>query len=364
MSFKCVRSIVFAFAITGITVAQDAVQPRTAKEFQAAHRELNGLSQADHEQQTRALFRKAIVLVEENPESKQSEEMLHWILKHSGKTTPEVESAAKYLSSHHATSAHSIRMLLSFAQRPAKWTPELFESFSTASKSSNEFWIVEVTKALHDKSLLEVADEIQATKNEDEFEPRLGEKLVSQLAKASLTDLETKLAQSLSSVADKHGKRRIGGPTVRQFVDGMLYSVRHLRLGKSVDSLKGVSPNGKEISLSNHQGKVALIDFWATWCAPCIGELPELKKANERYDHTRFTLIGVSADRDAKQLQTVMARHGVDWPIIHDKSGRLQTKWQALSLPYYYVLDDDHVVRYRGTDQRLALQAVERLAAK
>ncbi|MCA9140389.1 MAG: TlpA family protein disulfide reductase [Planctomycetales bacterium] len=306
-------------------------------------------------------LQQAIVAVEVAPEARQSEEILHWILKQPGKSTPQSESAAQLLISHHTNSARSLRALLTFAQRPAKWTPAIFEAFSKANKTSKDFWIVEATNALHAKSLLEIADDIQAANNRHEYEPRLGNELVSRLAKADLDELESSLVQSLSSISKKYGRKRMGGLTVREFADGMLFSVKHLRLGKEVYDLKGESPDGNEISLSHHEGKVVMLDFWATWCAPCIGVLPELKESTSQYDPVRFVLIGVSADRDVKQLQSAMTRHEITWPIIHDKNSTLQTKWQALSLPYYYVLDANHVVCYRGNDHRLALNTAQRL---
>jgi thiol-disulfide isomerase/thioredoxin len=93
-----------------------------------------------------------------------------------------------------------------------------------------------------------------------------------------------------------------------------------------------------------------LVDFWATFCAPCVTELPRLRELVRELDSSKFAVVGVNMDEDKTRLRGFLAEREIDWPVIFDADGSLAARWQALSLPCYYVLDSEHVVRYRGGD--------------
>ena len=70
------------------------------------------------------------------------------------------------------------------------------------------------------------------------------------------------------------------------------------------------------------RGRVLLLDFWATWCAPCLAELPRLKALRGRYDRTEFEILGISLDAvDRRTFVSWLNRQRVDWPQVHERSG-------------------------------------------
>jgi len=89
-------------------------------------------------------------------------------------------------------------------------------------------------------------------------------------------------------------------------------------------ALAGPTLDGKKIDIADYRGKVVLVDFWATWCRPCIRELPHVRKAYDRYHDQGFEVIAVSLDHDRAELADYVEMHRLPWPqIIFDHPDEL-----------------------------------------
>jgi len=101
---------------------------------------------------------------------------------------------------------------------------------------------------------------------------------------------------------------------------------------------------GKPISVANYKGKVVLIDFWATWCGPCVAELPNVLKAYEKHHSKGFEIIGISLDQDQTKLTTFTKQKNMTWQQFFDGKGwgnKLAAKYGVNSIPATYLLDGD-----------------------
>jgi len=99
---------------------------------------------------------------------------------------------------------------------------------------------------------------------------------------------------------------------------------------------------GKPLSVANYKGKVVLVDFWATWCGPCVGELPNVLKTYEKYQAKGFEIIGISLDDSKDALDKFIKDKGVSWVQFFDGKGwgnKLAAQYGVNSIPATYLLD-------------------------
>jgi thiol-disulfide isomerase/thioredoxin len=126
-------------------------------------------------------------------------------------------------------------------------------------------------------------------------------------------------------------------------------------LGKQID-MKFTAADGRAVDLAALRGKVVLVDFWATWCGPCMNEMPHVKDVYAKYRDRGFEVIGVSLDGDGitKGIQSgvrtqedflaFLEREKMPWPQHYDNLGwknEFAQKFSIKSIPAVFLLDRD-----------------------
>jgi peroxiredoxin len=96
---------------------------------------------------------------------------------------------------------------------------------------------------------------------------------------------------------------------------------------------------GGSISLAQFRGQVVLVNFWATWCPPCIAETPSLEKFAERAKPLGVTVIGVSVDENPAALQKFVADYHLTFPIARDPGKDVPASFGTFLFPETYILD-------------------------
>jgi thiol-disulfide isomerase/thioredoxin len=105
--------------------------------------------------------------------------------------------------------------------------------------------------------------------------------------------------------------------------------------------------NGGTINLAHYRGKVVLLNFWATWCAPCQVEMPTFSNWQRRYGPQGLQVVGISMDEDAAPVRRLVARLRLDYPVAMG-SARLGERYGGvLGLPLTYLIDRNGKVRAR-----------------
>src|SRR6266568_1716245 len=97
---------------------------------------------------------------------------------------------------------------------------------------------------------------------------------------------------------------------------------RFERLGKPL-AFKFTALDGREVDLEGMRGKVVLIDCWATWCPPCLREMPQVKIAYDRFHSKGFEVVAISSDDDREALEKFVKENRIPWPQYYDGKGEL-----------------------------------------
>ena len=130
---------------------------------------------------------------------------------------------------------------------------------------------------------------------------------------------------------------------------------------KVIEELKGVdltkplkmtfnSMDGRKVNLSNLRGKVVLIDFWATYCGPCIKEMPHVRAMYDKYRDKGFEVIGIAADGDKnrERIEAILKKTGANWPQRIDSGSDALVSYHALykvkSLPTVWLLNKEGTI--------------------
>ena len=98
--------------------------------------------------------------------------------------------------------------------------------------------------------------------------------------------------------------------------------------------------------ISDYSGKVTVINFWASWCSPCVEEIPALNALRQKMENKPFELISVNYAETADTVRNFMDMVKVDFPVLLDESGRISSSWNVLVYPATYIIAPDGRIAY------------------
>lgn len=111
-----------------------------------------------------------------------------------------------------------------------------------------------------------------------------------------------------------------------------------------------VTSEGEHISLEDLRGKVVVLDFWGTWCPPCVASVPSLRALHKRFSkEPQFLLIGINSDAEEEILKEFATKEKMVWPQYWDRNRQIQRAFHVTAFPTYIVIDHEGIVRFRSS---------------
>ena len=110
------------------------------------------------------------------------------------------------------------------------------------------------------------------------------------------------------------------------------------------------SSEGEYITLDDLKGKVVMLDFWGTWCPPCVASVPELRNLYKRYSQNpAFVLLGISSDFDEGAWRAFTDKNQMIWPQYRDHDRRLANVFNIRAFPTYIIIDHEGILRFQSS---------------
>jgi peroxiredoxin len=117
--------------------------------------------------------------------------------------------------------------------------------------------------------------------------------------------------------------------------------------------------SGKSLALRSYRGKLVLLNFWATWCAPCLSEIPRFADWQRRYGPAGLQILGVSMDDSAAPVRAAYQKYHLDYPVVMGDAQLGELFGGVLGLPFTYLIDPRGriVARFEGEPDLKRMEA-------
>ena len=136
----------------------------------------------------------------------------------------------------------------------------------------------------------------------------------------------------------------VGTIALLQSKDASLTQAQKPRLDMGVSAPNFTLPDlgGKMISLSDYKGKVVLLNIWATWCPPCVEEMPSMEKLHQTLKGEDFEILAVSIDTEgSKVVSPFMEKHKLSFTALTDTQGSAKISYRTTGVPESFIIDKD-----------------------
>ncbi len=328
-------------------------------------------------------------LAKQHPDTEPAFDAFLWIANNrrssSADVWPHVLQAVEMLSQHHATHAE----LGPFCARAAhywdhRWRFEVVTNFFQTVSEQNPERIVrgqallalaKMTKAK--AQYLEAFENKPASPTDTEAAQKARVEYLK-WAESDNSAAATERAEKLfARLINEYGDcpyLRSNNSTLAQTAKAELRELTSLGLGKTAPEIVGEDLDGKEMKLSDYRGKVVVLNFWASWCGPCMQMVPAERDLARKFAKQPFALVGVNGDTSRKTAQQAAKNEKMTWKSFWNGSGGpaggIASDWNVKGWPTVYILDANGKIRrkfsgYGGESTDKALnETVEQLLAE
>ena len=112
-------------------------------------------------------------------------------------------------------------------------------------------------------------------------------------------------------------------------------------LGELAPNFTLAKDNGQAVNLTDFKGKIVVLNFWATWCEPCVEEVPSLNHLADRYAGKGVVVLGVSVDEDPDAYRSFLVKHQISFLTLRNPSRTISEQYGTFKLPESYIIGRD-----------------------
>ena len=208
-------------------------------------------------------------------------------------------------------------------------------------------WRLEATQAELEKGgskvftrvLTDVRDRFYFRPDATEVEMDVAQRLAEMLRDSIRTLNDVKLAEVMAT--------RISKAPATKAAASIENKLRPYKGNPIPPPLKLTDLDGKVHDLADYKGKVVLVNFWASWCPPCVKEMPSMQRLRERMTGKPFVILGVNLAEPEQEVRDFLAtKVKVDFPILMDRDGAALKAWKVFVFPTSFVVGPDGAIRY------------------
>jgi thiol-disulfide isomerase/thioredoxin len=123
-------------------------------------------------------------------------------------------------------------------------------------------------------------------------------------------------------------------------------SLLYENVGLSVPNSRVLAPDfqledleGKMVSLKSFRGKIVLLNFWATWCKPCVDEMPDIERVHRRYKDDNLVVLAINFGENKEKVQGFVSRQKLSFTVLLDKTKEVSHRYRTFALPTTYLVD-------------------------
>ena len=145
------------------------------------------------------------------------------------------------------------------------------------------------------------------------------------------------LAAGMPAVADTGATSNLSDEEALELLSGIGLQ----RVQSPVDAMEFELPvlsSGSQQTLSSYKGDVVLLNFWASWCPPCIEEMPSMQRLYDELGGDGFEIVAVNMQEDSGTVQSFIDEHGFSFPILLDRSGQTARQYGVRGIPTSYIV--------------------------
>jgi peroxiredoxin len=143
--------------------------------------------------------------------------------------------------------------------------------------------------------------------------------------------------------------RSLRGAAALALATGLLLGTQASAAGVGQTAPEFTAPaldGAKSVSLGAYRGKVVYLDFWASWCPPCLTSLPQLEQLRKQFPSDQFQILAVNVDQDPEKARKFLERTKVGYPSATDPKGRIPETFGIETMPTSFLIDRRGVIRY------------------